>query len=77
MLEPLNAKHAAEDYIWSTSEKARLRAFSLYLIRTIVERHGGTIDIDLATNTIDIDVPAKEQTACTLEIDQQVGSMCC
>jgi len=63
-------------YVWATSEEARLRALSLYLIRSIVERHGGTVDVDLATDTINIDVPDEEQTACAQEMEEQVGSMC-
>ena len=59
----------------STSEKAQLRATSLYLIRIIVKRHGGTIEIDLASNTIIIDVPEEEQAVCAQEIEQQVSVM--
>jgi len=65
-----------QDYVWGSSEEARMKAFSLYIIRSIVEKHGGTVDIDLATDTVNIDVPAKEQTACAREIEEQVGSMC-
>jgi hypothetical protein len=65
-----------QDYVWATSDEARLKALSLYLIRSIVEKHGGTIDIDLATDTININVPEKEQVACAQEIEEQVGSMC-
>lgn len=75
-LNPVDARHVAENYVWSTSEKTRLRALSLNLIRSIVERYGGTIDIDLGTDTINIDVPAKEQVACALEIEEQVGNLC-
>ncbi len=66
----------AEQYVWSTNEKTRLRALSLYIIRTIVEKHGGTIEVDLATDTINIDVPKAEETACAREIEEQMGSMC-
>jgi len=69
--------HRTEDYVWSTSEQARHRAFSLWIIRSIVEKHGGTVDIDLATDTLNIDVPEEEQAACALELERQVGSMCC
>jgi hypothetical protein len=65
-----------QDYVWATSDAARMKALSLYLIRSIVEKHGGTIDVDLATDTININVPAKEQVACAQEIEEQVGSMC-
>ncbi len=71
-----DATHEAEDYVWATSEQARLRSLSLYLIRSIVERHGGSIEVDLATDTISIDVPKNEEVACAREIEEQVGSMC-
>jgi hypothetical protein len=67
---------ASEGFVWATSEQARLRALSLYVIRSIVEKHGGTVDIDLATDTINIDVPKAEEVACAKEIEEQVGSMC-
>ena len=67
---------AAEGFVWATSEQARLRALSLYVIRSIVEKHGGTVDIDLATDTLNIDVPKEEEVACAREIEEQVGSMC-
>jgi len=63
-------------YIWATSERTRLRTESLYIIRTIVEKHHGTIDIDLKTDTINIDVPDDERTVCAQEIEEQVGGMC-
>jgi hypothetical protein len=69
-------KRVAEDYVWATSEKTKLRALSLYLIRSIVERHGGTIEVDLGTDTINIDVPEKKKAACAQEIEEQVGKMC-
>ena len=62
--------------IWSEGEKAGLRAFSLFLIRSIVQRHGGSIEIDLATDTITIDVPDEEMVACAQEIEAQVNTMC-
>ena len=69
-------KHLAGGYVRATSEQAKLRALSLYLIRSIVERHGGTIEIDLATDTININVPEKEEASCAQEIEKQVGAMC-
>lgn len=75
-LNQVDGKHVPEDYVWARSEEARLRALSLYVIRSIVEKHAGTIDIDLATDTISINVPEKEEVACAQEIEEQVGSMC-
>jgi len=74
-LNQVDGKHVPEDYVWARSEEARLRALSLYVIRSIVEKHAGTIDIDLATDTINIDVPEEEKLACAQEIEEQVGSM--
>lgn len=53
-------------------EKAQARATSLFVIKSIVARHGGTVDIDLATYTINITVPQGEQEACEGEI---IGAM--
>lgn len=64
-----------EDFVFATSEQARLRALSLYIIRCIVERRGGTVEVDLATNTIDIDVPDAERLDCAQEIEEKVGSL--
>lgn len=65
-----------QDYVWGSSEQAKQRSLSLYLIRAIVEKHGGTIQVDLATDTLYIDVPQEEELACAREIEEQVGSMC-
>jgi hypothetical protein len=73
---PAGDQGMAADYVWATSQKSKLRALSLYLIRSIVEKHGGTIKIDLATDTINIDVPDQEKDACAQEIEEQVGAMC-
>jgi nitrogen fixation/metabolism regulation signal transduction histidine kinase len=69
-------KDQPEHYVWSTTKKSKLRALSLYIIRSIVERHGGSIEIDLATDTIDIDLPEEEKVACAQEIEEQLGTMC-
>lgn len=76
-LPPLdsNATGIAEDFVWSTSEETRLRTLSLYVIQAIVEKHGGTIDIDLGSDTIHIDVPEENQVACAQEIEEKVGAL--
>ncbi len=62
---------------WSRGEEAQLRATALYLIRKIVERRGGTMEMDMATDTININVPEKERVACAQEIAEQVRAMSC
>ena len=73
---PSDDVYIPEDFVWGTSKKAKSRALSLYIIRSIVEKHGGTVVIDMATNTIDIDVPEKERLACAQEIEENVGTLC-
>ncbi len=72
---PLQQDHS-QGHLSSEIEKAQLRATSLYLIQSIVERHGGITEIDLATNTLNIDVPEGEEAVCAQEIDDQIGRMC-
>ena len=59
-------------YSLSANEKTKLRAESLFTIKSIVERYGGTADIDLATYTLNINVPKKNEKACEQEIDEQM-----
>ena len=65
----------AGSYVWSTSEKSKMRATALYLIRSIVEKHGGTLSVDLRTYTINIDVPKDKKVDCAREIHEAVGGM--
>lgn len=57
----------------SRGQKAQLHATALYLIRSIVEKYGGTVEMDLATDTININVPEKERAACARHIEEQFG----
>ena len=72
---PFQSRHMAEDFVWATSEEARLRALLLYLIRSIVQKYGGTIHVDLETDSIRIDVPPKYRAACAEEVEREVGDM--
>jgi sensor histidine kinase regulating citrate/malate metabolism len=65
-----------QDYVWGSSEQAKQRSLSLYLIRSIVEKYGGSVRVDLATDTLYVDVPKERELACAQEIEEQVGSMC-
>ena len=57
----------------SRGQKAGPRATDLCLIQSIVEKHGGTIEMDLSTGALSIDVSEKEMVACAQEIEKQVG----
>ncbi len=69
-------QRVGKDYVWATSEHTRLRALSLYLIRSIVEKHGGNIDMEMETGTICIDVPKENEVDCAREIYEQVSAIC-
>jgi hypothetical protein len=57
---------------YSEGEMARLQALCIFIVRSVAEKHGGTIEIDLATDTMKINVPDGEQMACAKEIEEQV-----
>lgn len=57
------------------SEKSRIRTLSVHIMRSIAERHGGTIEQDVFTDTIDIWVPQSERAVCAQEIHEHVGAM--
>ncbi len=74
---PLSGQeNEAHEYVRATSEGTRLRTLSLYLIQSIVEKYGGKVGVDLATDTIMIDVPEDKRVQCAQEIEAQVGAMC-
>jgi hypothetical protein len=75
--DPDDEEEDPQDYVWGSSSQAKQRSLALYLIRSIVERHGGSVEVDLAADTLYIDVPEEEELACAREIEEQVGSMCC
>ncbi len=59
-----------------SSEKARMRALSLNIIRSIVEEHHGNVEEDEAADYINIDVPDGEAAACAQQIGEQIGWVC-
>lgn len=58
-------------------QEAQLRATSLLIIKSVVGKYGGTVEIDLATDTINIDVPKEHEVSCAQEIEEQIGNMSC
>ena len=67
--------HPAASYVRATSEVSRLRALSLYVVRSIVERYGGSMNVDLSTDTQKIKVPKEYERACFAEIEEQFGNL--
>ena len=59
------------------AQQAKDRATSLYIIRAIVEKHGGSVEVDLFTNTLNIDVPGEVEAQVAMEIEEAIGDMCC
>jgi hypothetical protein len=74
-ISPPDHEHPDNNYVWATTEKAKQRTLALYLIQSIAQRHGGTAEVDLATDTISINVPDDEQAACAQEIEEQIGHL--
>ena len=66
---------AAQDRSGTAGEQVRLRALSLFIMRSTAEKHGGTVEIDLATDSICISVPDKEKAACVREIEAQLTAL--
>ena len=64
--------HWGEDYVWATSQESKRHALSLSLIGSIVHKHGGTVQIDPETHSINIDVPDEGKVACAEELNRKV-----
>jgi hypothetical protein len=52
------------------SERARVHALFTCILRPVVEKHGGTIDIDPATQSPIISIPQRTKCACFEELGQ-------
>ena len=65
----------AHNRFQSAGEQVRLQALSLFIIRSTAEKHGGTAEVDLASDSINISVPEKEKAACIREIEAQLEAM--
>ncbi|MBW1744664.1 MAG: hypothetical protein JRJ47_14750 [Deltaproteobacteria bacterium] len=69
------ARGPTHDPSCTAGEQVRLRALALFIIRSTAEKHGGTAQIDLATDSINIDIPEKEKAACVREIEAQLRAI--
>lgn len=52
------------------SERARVHALFTCILRPVVEKHGGTIEIDRATHHPIISIPQTTKTACFEELGE-------
>jgi hypothetical protein len=57
----------------STIEKARLHILSLCFIRSVVEKHGGSMETDPATHDAHIKIPKRVRAACFEELGELLG----
>lgn len=48
----------------------RVDQFFLSMAVVVAAKHGGTVDIDAETRTVNFDVPKEHEVACALEIEQ-------
>ena len=56
-------------------EPGRSRLLFLCLVRLIVEKHGGHLDINEKNNTFVVNIPENKKEACFKELREAVGPM--
>jgi hypothetical protein len=61
--------------VGTAGEQVRLRALAFFIIRATAQKHGGTVEFDLAADSISIDIPEKERAACVREIEAQLSAI--
>jgi len=74
-MDGADARRETGDRFRAAREQVRLRALSLFIVRSTVEKHGGSMEVDLATDSINITVPEKEKASCVREIEAQLGAV--
>jgi hypothetical protein len=59
----------------SDSEKTRIRALAISVVRSIAEQHGGVTERGLQTDVVVVSVPEGQRAVCAQEIVEQLGAM--
>jgi len=65
------------DYIRSTSFQSKQdmedRTDSLFILQNIAKKYGGTVKIDLETDTLFFNVPKESEVSCALEVQDAMA----
>lgn len=69
-----NHRHVSDNWARRKPEDAQLRALKLFVLASTAEKYGGTMAFDLATDTVEINVPKEALAACTQEAAKQLGA---
>ena len=56
-------------------EKGIPRSLLLYIIRNIVEKYGGHLDIDIKKDTFTVHIPQDQNSDCFQELIEAVGPL--
>ncbi len=59
----------------TNSEKTVLHALSMNVMRSIAGQHGGTIEINALTDTVDVLVPLGQVDICAREMEEQTSGL--
>ena len=58
-----------------SSDKTRLHALELHLVRSIAERYGARVQADLETKAIKVSFQGTQGDCCCLELEEQLRGM--
>ena len=70
----LNYPHVSNECARRKSADAHLRALKLFVLASTAQKYGGTMEFDLVTDTVEINVPKEALAACTREAARQLGA---
>lgn len=70
----LHDSSVSDDGVRRKSEDAHLRALKLFVLASTARKYGGTMHYDLATDTVEINVPKEALAGCTQEAARQLGA---
>ena len=63
----------ARAFVWGSSPESKREAASVYVIHAIAKKYHGKAEVDLASHSIDIQVPDEQKAACLKEIEEKTG----
>lgn len=68
---------SSSDFVWAQHWKSKQRTQKLQTIASLVHRYGGTVQVDIETNTLAIDVPEEHKVECALKVQEEMEKMGC
>ena len=64
----------SEDHVVTSKQLSTTLLLMLHTLRSVVEKHGGAIEIDEKDNSLFLNIPESNKVACFKELEESIKS---